>query len=189
MGKSEKIPRITEKEIALIKSAQSGNEKAFNKLFYMYKGFVEALLTDYLKDRDEARDITNVVFLKVHNKLSMFVDYDSFGGWLRILTRNTAIDYLRTIKEKQQYVEPTSYKLDSNVQNREEFDLINQMTLDSILSKLDKMTETKKKVLQMFYGEGYTINDISKCIGMPKGSIKSILFRFRQQVFKQFNLK
>ena len=189
MGKSEKIPRITEKEIALIKSAQSGNEKAFNKLFYMYKGFVESLLTDYLKDRDEARDITNVVFLKVHNKLSMFVDYDSFGGWLRILTRNSAIDYLRTIKVKQQYVEPTSYKLDSNVQNREEFDLINQMTLDSILSKLDRMTETKKKVLQMFYGEGYTINDISKCIGIPKGSIKSILFRFRQQVFKQFNLK
>lgn len=188
MGKSDKTPRITEKEITLIKSAQSGNEKAFNKLFYMYKGFVEALLTDYLKDRDEARDIANVVFLKVHNKLSMFVDYDSFGGWLRVLTRNTAIDYLRTVKEKQQYVEPNDYRLDSNVRNQTESDLINQITLDNILSKLDKTTPTKKKVLRMFYSEGYTISDISKCIGMPKGSIKSILFRFRKQVFKQFNL-
>lgn len=184
-----KLPRITDEEIILIKSAQEGNEKSFNCIFYKYKGFVESLLTGYLKDRDEARDLTNIVFIKVHNKLKMFKDYDSFGGWLRILTRNTAIDYLRTIKDKQTYVASDDNKLNyqqANIQH--ETDLINQMTLDSVLEKLPNLSPIKRKVLTMYYTAGYSIGDISKCTGIPKGTIKSILFRFRKVVFKQLNL-
>ena len=93
-----KNPRITPEEVEIIKSAQAGNISAFNKLFHRYKGFVDTILYYYLKDMDEAKDITNIVFLKVYEKLSQFTDYDSFGGWLRILTNRTAIDYLRSVK-------------------------------------------------------------------------------------------
>ena len=94
-------PRITEKEIGIIKRAQAGEELAFNQLFKKYKGFVTHLLYQYLKDYDEAKDVTNIVFLKVHDKLSKFVEYDSFGGWLRIITNRTAVDYLRSQKNKR----------------------------------------------------------------------------------------
>ena len=73
-------PRITEEEIALIKSAQAGNILAFNKLYHRYSGFTTNLLHQYLKDYDEARDINNLVWYKVYEKLSKFVDYSSFGG-------------------------------------------------------------------------------------------------------------
>ena len=60
------IPRITQEEIALIKSAQAGNISAYNKLYEKYKGFTTDLLYKYLKDFDEARDINNLVWLKVY---------------------------------------------------------------------------------------------------------------------------
>ena len=92
--------RITQSEIETIKEAQKGNELAFNKLFNRYKEFVDNVLFCYVNDMDEAKDLTNVVFLKVHQKLSTFTDYSSFGGWLRIIANRTAIDYLRKVKEK-----------------------------------------------------------------------------------------
>jgi DNA-directed RNA polymerase specialized sigma24 family protein len=64
-----KNPNITDEEIALIKSAQAGNMSAYNKLYYRYKGFTTNLLYQYIKDFDEAKDINNVVWLKVYDKL------------------------------------------------------------------------------------------------------------------------
>ena len=67
-----KNPRITEEEIRLIKDAKAGSELAFNRIFNKYKGFVDNVLFTYIKDMDEAKDLTNIVFLKVHDKLSKF---------------------------------------------------------------------------------------------------------------------
>ena len=55
--------RITQSEIETIKSAQQGNVLAFNKLFSRYKEFVDNILFSYVNDMDEAKDLTNVVFL------------------------------------------------------------------------------------------------------------------------------
>lgn len=180
-------PRITESEIAIIKEAQRGSQLAFSKLFNHYKHFVETILFGYIKDKDEAKDITNVVFIKVYNKLSKFVDYDSFGGWLRVLTKNTAVDYLRTVK-KTKYVDYSSKEVSQMSYKSSESDLTNQLTFDDIFSKLDNLSLFKRQVLTMFYIENYTIVDISKRLQKPVGSIKSVLFRFRKQVFKQLKL-
>ena len=82
--------RITQSEIETIKEAQKGNELAFNKLFNRYKEFVDNILFYYVNDMDEAKDLTNVVFLKVHQKLSTFTDYSSFVPSVFVVVANTA---------------------------------------------------------------------------------------------------
>ena len=86
---SKELPKITKEEIETIKDAQAGSMKAFNHIFFRYKDFVDHVLYQYVQDLDEARDLTNEVFLKVYEKLSKFTRYESFGGWLRILAKNT----------------------------------------------------------------------------------------------------
>ena len=61
-----KNPKITAEEIALIKSAQSGNIQAYNKLYYKYRGFTTNILYKYIKDFDEAKEVNNIVWLKVY---------------------------------------------------------------------------------------------------------------------------
>lgn len=71
--------------IETIKQAQQGSVKAFNKIFYEYKSFVEYILRDYIKDDDEAKDLANIVFLKIHDKLMSFTDYVNFkGGFVQL---------------------------------------------------------------------------------------------------------
>ena len=179
--------RITDEEVGLIKDAQSGNKAAFSTLFKKYKSFVENLLMRYVKDEDEAHDICNIVFLKVHNKLSSFTAYDSFGGWLRILTRNTAIDYLRSMKSKNTSIEDVDDRLSltESIASNEE-DLINQLTYKRILEEFDKLPNTTRKICNLFYVDNLTVDQISKALKIPTGTIKSILFRTRKKIKKQF---
>lgn len=186
-----KNPRITQEEIEIIKNIKNGNERAFSTLFNKYKSFVENILFGYLKDIDEAKDITNIVFLKVYNNLSSFTDYSSFGGWLRTITNNTAIDYLRKIKNKNLLIGENEIKLVSLKSDiSDDFDVIDKITYDQILKEFDKLPQTTCKVCRMFYINNYTVEQISKKLKMPTGTIKSMLFRTRKHIqkqFKQFN--
>lgn len=185
-----KTPRITPEEVGIIKRAQAGDESAFNALFYRYKGFVENLLFQYIKDMDEAKDVTNIVFLKVHEKLSLFTAYESFGGWLRILTNRTAIDYLREMKNKNNVLNGADDRLPSVTDNMSpEDDLVNRMTREQLKAAFKKYPETTQRIFHLFYVKDLTVEQISKTLNVPTGTIKSTLSRTRRKLKNQLKLK
>lgn len=176
-------------EIETIKQAQQGSVKAFNKLFYKYKTFVEHILLEYIKDMDESKDLTNIVFLKIHNKLKQFTDYKNFKGWIYSLTKNTAIDYLRTIKEKTVSIDDTERNIQlSEAEIDKELSYTNQFTYDSIIEMFNNLPEQYSRICKMFYINNLTINQISKKLNVPKGTIKSYLHRSRSIIKNHLNL-
>ena len=183
-----KNPKITQEEIRLIKDAQAGKMLAFNKLFSRYKGFVDHVLYSYLKDFDEAQDLTNIVFLKVYYKLSSFTDYSSFGGWLRIIANRTAIDYLRKIGDKNKLLGENDGCMSLDQVESNENDTINRITYEQLLSEFDRFTPTHKNACLLFYRDNLTVDQISKSLSMSPGTIKSILSRTRKSIKKQFKL-
>lgn len=171
---------ITPEEIALIKSAKAGSELAFTKIFNRYKPFVEGVLMTYIKDEDEAKDIANIVFLKVFDKISTFTNYDTFGGWLRILTKNVAIDYLRTVKQTYSLQEGvTANEFEENSDDTEK-SYIDRMTYENLIAMFDKLPPSYRDACRMFYVDNMPIAEISKALGVPKGTIKSDLHRMRK---------
>ena len=180
-----KNPKITEEEIALIKSAQAGNELAFNKLYTKYSGFTTNLLYQYIKDFDESKDMNNVVWLKVYNKLLKFKDYSSFGGWLRILTNRTAIDYLRELKNLNYAPDGVENNISQDV-NYGESD-VDKMTYNQVVEEFKKFPEDVRKVFKLFYVDNLKVKEISKITGIPTGTIKSHLSRKRKILQQKFN--
>lgn len=181
-----KNPRITQEEIGIIKKAQAGDESAFSVLFHRYKGFVDNLLFQYIKDMDEAKDITNVVFLKVHDKLSTFTAYESFGGWLRVITNRTAVDYLREMKNKSNVLGEADGRLPSEEASSSlEDDIVNRLTFEHLLTEFDKFPETTRKVCKLFYANNMTVEQIGSALRIPTGTVKSMLSRTRRKVKQQ----
>lgn len=181
------LPKITPEEIGIIKDAKAGKESAFNLLYYRYKDFVINLLYQYINDLDEAKDLSNIVFLKVHQKLSKFTNYSSFGGWLRILTKNTAIDYLRTLKNKAISIDDQ----ENGIQLSNISDVVDEnrnLTYTNLIEMFDNLPETTKQIVKLYYESGMTVFQISKAINVPVGTIKSCLYRTRNNLKKQLKL-
>lgn len=176
-------PRITPKEIALIKEAKAGNISAFNKLYYRYRDFVSHILNQYLNDEDESRDLTNIVFLKVYNKLHLFDSYESFGGWIRVIANRTAVDYLRKAENRLMKPDDEGIRLMSDSSEGEnEFDLVNHNAYEQILKEIEKLPDDPKKVVKLFYLNNLSTEQISKRLKMPKGTVKSHLSRSRRRI-------
>lgn len=184
-------PRITPEEVGLIKRAKAGDESAFNALYYKYKDFVDNLLFQYLKDWDEARDVRNIVFFKVHKKLSLFSDYDSFGGWLRTLTNNTAVDYLRSMKNKKVAPDDKTERLSVDTLGSTEDDLVNHLTYKALLKEFNTFPEVTRKIFERFYIDNMTVEEISNTFNpkIPTGTIKSTLSRTRRKLKQRLKLK
>lgn len=177
-------PRITKKEIGIIKRAQAGDESAFKWIFKRYNSFVVNILNHYLNDLDEAKDIANVVFLKVHEKLSKFVEYDSFGGWLRTLTNRVAIDYIRKNKHFKniQPLDSEDYRLWSDEQKTLDDDLVNHQTYVEIIKMFEELPETHAEIMTLFYVEDLTVAQIADTLNLSSGTVKSILSRSREKI-------
>jgi len=176
-------PRITSEEIALIKEAQEGSEIAFNKLFERYKNFVFLVLNQYLNDEDESKDLVNIVFLKVYNKLSTFKAYNSFGGWLRIISNRTAIDYLRRTNNINQSLDDDCMRLmQDNSTSSLETELVNQISYEKILDEVEKLPKAARMVFKLFYKNNLSVDQISNRLKMPLGTVKSHLSRSRKRL-------
>lgn len=184
-----KTPNITEEEVGMIKKAQAGDKSAFARIFKRYKNFVDLVLFQYLKDMDEAKDVTNIVFLKVYEKLSTFTAYNSFGGWLRIIANNTAIDYLRATSKSSNTLGDSDDRLSSDDSKCTTGDeIVNHLTYKQILELFDALPEQKREICYMFYQDGMRVEDISNALNVPTGTIKSVLSRTRKKIKKQLNI-
>ncbi|MDI9356695.1 MAG: sigma-70 family RNA polymerase sigma factor [Chitinophagaceae bacterium] len=89
----------------LIQQYCDGNEKAFDTISNLYSGKVYSTAYSILKNKKQAEDIVQEVFIKVFITLKKnnYSDKGKFEAWILKITRNMSIDHLRKHKKKVQY--------------------------------------------------------------------------------------
>ncbi len=79
----------------LIRSAQRGEERAFEELVRRYEARAIRVAWSWIGSREDARDLVQEAFLRVFRNLDRF-DFDhEFTTWLYRIVTNLAIDHLR----------------------------------------------------------------------------------------------
>jgi RNA polymerase sigma-70 factor (ECF subfamily) len=81
----------------LVTAFQAGDRDAFATIYSRYFDRVYAYLRAVLKDRDEAEDATQRVFLQVFEALPRYSRRSDFGAWLFTVVRNLGRDYVRKL--------------------------------------------------------------------------------------------
>ena len=70
-----------------------------------------------------------------------------------------------------------------------EDEIVNRMTGEYLLSEFKKYPETTQRIFHLFYVNGLTVEQVSKALNVPTGTIKSTLSRTRRKLKKQLKLK
>jgi len=100
---------VTDRELMI--GIRSGDESAFDELIRRKTGPLIQLVTRILPDREEARDIVQIVFLRVWEKRQRFDERWSPNTWLYRIAVNLAIDQLRARKVRDRSSRPLSTHL------------------------------------------------------------------------------
>ncbi|UXX81383.1 sigma-70 family RNA polymerase sigma factor [Reichenbachiella carrageenanivorans] len=169
-------------EMELVRLLRRKDEKGFEYLYTNYAGALYGVVSRIVIDRDIADELLQDAFLKIYNKIDSF---DASKGklftWMLNLTRNLAIDKLRSKemsqRRKSDNVGDSVYKLDRESTPSQE----DHIGVRELLNQLD---ENQKQVMELVYFGGFTQAEAADELQLPLGTVKtrvrSALIYFRK---------
>ena len=177
-------------DITLVRRAKRGDYGAFDLLVLKYQSKVISLARKFIKDNHLAEDIAKEAFVKAYKSLQSFREESAFYTWLYRITANTAKNYLKSKKRKKEYSESELFSVDT--ENLDIFDipggdspeeiLAANNLRDVILESLSNLPEDIRTAVSFREFEGLTYEEISEVIGCPIGTVRSRIFRGREEI-------
>lgn len=161
MTQEELLPLLLRKE-----------ERAFTMLYDMYSKSLFAIITNLIKDREEAEDVLQEAFVKIWKNIET---YNQSKGrlytWMLNITRNTAIDKLRSKGFNNSQKNLSS---DNFVNLLDDSNKLTNM-IDSIGLR-DFVKKLKPKCIQLIdllFFKGFTQQEASEELEIPLGTVKT----------------
>ncbi|MCC7538832.1 MAG: sigma-70 family RNA polymerase sigma factor [Deltaproteobacteria bacterium] len=183
-----------EEDRQLVRRAQQGDRKAFQVLVVRYQRRAYAVAFGIVKNRQDALDVLQEAFIKVHRYIGSFQGTSSFYTWLYRIVVNLAIDH----KRKEPRGRGTEF--DERV-GRDEAEVAGDgsllpkvlggnpgkvMARKELMQKLEEAMEQlppyHRAVILMREIEGLSYEEMAKALDVPKGTIMSRLFHARRKL-------
>lgn len=85
----------------LIRESQAGDLRAFERLVLEKRNQVFRIARQVLGDDEEAKDVAQLVFIRLWETIGRFHEGGSFNAWLHRITVNLALDFLRKRRSRE----------------------------------------------------------------------------------------
>ncbi|MGH9511446.1 MAG: RNA polymerase sigma factor [Terriglobales bacterium] len=175
----------------LMVEVSHGSREALSLLFQRYSRLVHTISNRILRDRSEADDLLQEVFLFIHRKSSIFDSSKSSArSWIVQMTYHRAIDRRRYLQSRHFYTrldldEPAEI-IASRSKGREAvgvlFKLVGNTTIEELLSIL---TEDQRNTLSLHFFEGHSFAEIAVKLDQSLGNIRNHYYRGLEKLRKQ----
>ena len=160
----------------LVALKRAGDEGAFATLVGAYQPIVFRWAIALSGDADEAEDITQEVFIRVHRKLSSFRGDGPFEAWLYRITRRVALRSRPTTLAPADSATPDVYVTDPGAR------VDRQRAVALIQMIAATLPERQREVFLLCDIEGRTPVEVAAMLGMKDVSVRASLFKARASI-------
>lgn len=160
----------------------SGNIEAFNELIRRYKVPIRKIIYTVLCTTESglADDAEQEVLLCLYRSLGKFRFRSSFRTWLYTICRNKALDVLKKEKRARNPI-PVDQPLQADPEDPEIIYLKKERK-EELFEALSQLEEKERTIIVLKELELLPLEEVSKIMKMPVGTIKSKLHRSRKKL-------
>jgi RNA polymerase sigma-70 factor (ECF subfamily) len=170
----------------LVARVISGQDTAaFGELVRRHQSHVRNFLRKLSGDYTLADDLAQDCFIHAWDKLQTYSGRGSFIGWLLKVAYTTFLQSRRKSKRYAQILEQVGQDTEMGSPAYAE-QSVDVGDLDRFLAVL---TEEERAVMVMSYACGLSHREISESMGMPVGTVKSVIFRGKDKIRTSFDIK
>ena len=178
-----KVVDINSELFEWIDLAIRNDREAQRVIYNKYSPKLLSICRQYINDIHAAEDVLVTAFMKIFTHISKFENKGNFEAWIRRITVNECISFIRANKKVRFKDE------DSQISASETSD--SHMIIQDIQLMIDLLPFGCKMVFNLYAIEGYKHQEIAALLGISEGTSKSQLAYARkllQQLLHQNNM-
>jgi RNA polymerase sigma-70 factor (ECF subfamily) len=184
------IAPVPSSDLLLARRAAAGQADAWDELIDLYGGRLYNLALHFAGSREEAEDLTQEIFLRLHQNLRQYRGDCPLASWALRLSRNLCIDHYRRTRQERRSVwlsdeilvhVPGGDDVQARAQWREE--------IEAVHAALRGMPEDLAEVVLLRDLQGWSLEEVSSALDIPMGTVKSRLHRARLEVAERVHAR
>lgn len=141
---------------------------AFEALYDSYHRLVHGIALKMLQDAMAAEDLTQAVFLKVWSSPESFKS-GNFGAWIARVTRNRALDTLRSRASRSEDHVAVDVPLDEVIDEL----VLSKIDAECVREALSTLPEDQRHPIELGFFGGVTHEEIARRTATPLGTVKT----------------
>ena len=157
----------------LIRLLNEGDIVAFDAIYARYCNRLYGFVFRYLKNREDAEEIVQEVFLKIWEARERIDSYSSFDSFIFTIAYNSTITLLRKRVTEQKYL--------NNVRLRQEIastpDLIDEIQFkeldEKVHSLINRLTPRQQEIFRLSREERLTHEQIAQKLNISANTVKN----------------
>lgn len=156
-----------------LQALYKGDQRAFEVLFLHYQPKIVYFLTGFIKDKEQARDMAQDIFLSIWNNKEKLPEINSFQAYLFKMAKNAVCNYFDHLVVNERFI-AEQLNQPSKADNTEEIIFANQLQR-MIDATVDKMPQQRKQIYIMSRVQGISNAEIAEKLNINKRTVENHL--------------
>ncbi len=196
-GRRARVGDVDPTDLELVERVQGGDTQSFETLVRRYQSRVYNQVCRMVRDREDAADLTQEVFLKVYGSLNRFRGQASFQTWLYRVTMNLCVDRHRRGQRAPQITASLDAPMDTDDgevdrdvadwNDNPEGDLLTVELKRKVREAVMQLSDKLRAVVVLHDLQGCSYEEIAAALDIPLGTVKSRLFNARAALRELLN--
>lgn len=184
----ENLKNIQKTDYEIIHNVLNGNKEDYALIINRYQNYVVNIISKLITDKEDIKDLTQEIFIKVYYCLPKYNIKYEFKNWLYKLTINYILDFIRSKNSK--------YKLKILSEEEYQYELMEgdelykkeelREKIERLYECINKLKSKYKEVVILKYIEGLQIEQIAEILNISYNNVKIRLHRAIKMIKKFF---
>ncbi len=172
----------------IIEMAALGDESAFEEIYKAFSSAVYTIALHITRNRHDAEEVTQDVFVKIYRGLKNFRFSSSFGTWIYRIAVNAAINMHRSRSRRTELTEQVKdVSMLPDATGTITKDVIDKQDAKMKLAvMLENLSAEQRSCIVLREIEGLNYKEMSDVLGIPLNTVRSRLKRAREALVAMF---
>lgn len=163
----------------LVKAAQSGDKEALVQLLREIEHQVYRTAYYLLNDEQDALDASQEALIRIYTSIGSYEEKAQFRTWVQRIVTNICIDKFR---RRRPAVSIEEHDMVFHARDDVETEVLSSCAAKDIREAIGKLPAHHRTVVVLRYLQDFSYSEIADSLNLPLNTVKSYLFRARQQL-------
>ena len=175
-------------DLELVERCQADDMSAFQVLVERYQQRATRLAYRYVRNQEDARDVTQEAFIRAFRSIKEFRNESQFYTWLYRILVNLSLDHLRRNKvQASEYEDGLMLRSQSAAEAQQKRtnpreELWKKQRQDAIVEAIASLPDDQKTTVILREIDGLSYEEIAQVTRVPIGTVMSRLFYARKKL-------